>query len=247
MTSITVASANPIFHSEGNCCIKTATNELVFGCKTSVIPNYITSIGTYAFYGCSGLTSIEIPTSVTNLSSWVFGDCLGLTSIEIPASIKSFSGNAFAGTCSKLESITVASANPIFHSEGNCCIITATNQLVLGCKTSVIPDYVTNIKGYAFDRCSSLTSIIIPASVTSINNYAFYGCTGVKYFKFNGDKVAETTQGLTNLKSIHVNPFATGYGSTWGGKTVVVDNPIYYKNKRICKAYIGSKRKRGRP
>jgi hypothetical protein len=46
-----------------------------------IIPNSITSIENYAFYGCNGLTSITIHDSVTNIGEWAFGSCTGLTSI----------------------------------------------------------------------------------------------------------------------------------------------------------------------
>ena len=57
---------------------------------TSVtIPNSVTSIEQYAFYGCSGLTSITIPNSVTSIGGGAFYGCSGLTSITIPNSVTS--------------------------------------------------------------------------------------------------------------------------------------------------------------
>jgi hypothetical protein len=56
-------------------------NELV---KDLIIPNDVTSIGKYAFYGCSGLTSIEIPNSITSIGKYAFYGCNGLTSITLP-------------------------------------------------------------------------------------------------------------------------------------------------------------------
>lgn len=63
--------------------IKTATKELIAGCKNSVIPTdgSVTSIGNYAFYDCSGLTSINIPDSVISISIYAFSSCSDLTSI----------------------------------------------------------------------------------------------------------------------------------------------------------------------
>ena len=79
------------------------------GCSglTSVtIGNSVTSIGNYAFEGCSGLTSIDIPNSVTAISSGAFSGCSGLTSVDIPNSVTSIGGGAFSG-CSGLTSVSI--------------------------------------------------------------------------------------------------------------------------------------------
>ena len=66
----------------------------------------VTSIGGYAFYGCTGLTSIEIPNSVTKIERSAFYGCTGMTSIEIPNSVTSIGENAFDG-CTGLTSIEI--------------------------------------------------------------------------------------------------------------------------------------------
>lgn len=81
LTSITVDSSNTVYYSGNNCIIEKSTKTLILGCKNSIIPDSVTSIGGYAFYGCSGLTSITIPYSVTSISDWAFWDCNGLTSV----------------------------------------------------------------------------------------------------------------------------------------------------------------------
>ena len=67
LTSVTVDNNNGTYNSRNNCnaIIETSTNSLIVGCKNTIIPNSVTSIGNSAFYGCSGLTSVTIPNSVT--------------------------------------------------------------------------------------------------------------------------------------------------------------------------------------
>ena len=108
LTSIKVENGNSKFDSRNNCngIIETATNTLIKGFKNTIIPNSVTSIGSRAFWGCSGLTSITIPNSVTSIGDWAFAACLGLTSIIIPNSVTSIGDQAFEG-CSGLTSITI--------------------------------------------------------------------------------------------------------------------------------------------
>ena len=76
--------------------------------KDLVIPNSVTSIGSYVFYYCSGLTSVTIPNSVTSIGSLAFYSCRGLTSVTIPNSVTSIGGRAFE-LCSGLTSVTIGS------------------------------------------------------------------------------------------------------------------------------------------
>ena len=83
LTSISVDSNNPKYDSRDNCnaIIETLTNSLFLGCKNTIIPNTVTSIGKVAFENCTGLTSITIPNSVTSIGNLAFYGCTGLTSV----------------------------------------------------------------------------------------------------------------------------------------------------------------------
>ena len=205
LTSITVSSGNIKYDSRNYCnaIIETSSNTLTIGCKNTVIPNTVTSIGNNAFSGCSGLTSIDIPNSVTSIGNSAFNSCSGLTSIDIPNSVTNIGSYAFYGcsglasvtipnsvtsidisafsNCPSLTSIHVESGNTKFDSRenSNAIIETSTNTLIFGCKNTTIPNSVTYIGNSAFSGCSGLISIDIPNSVTNIGSYAFYGCTGM--------------------------------------------------------------------
>ena len=111
LTSIVVDGDNTKYDSRENCnaIIETETNTLIFGCKNTVIPNSVTSIGWGAFEDCSGLTSIEIPNSVTSIEWGAFIGCSGLTSIEIPNSVTSIEDEAFS-QCSNVETLYIGNS-----------------------------------------------------------------------------------------------------------------------------------------
>ena len=169
LTSIVVEEGNPNYNSNNNCnaIINSKTNELVAGCKNSVIPNYITSIGDGSFSGCSGLTSITIPNSVTSIGTSAFLNCTSLTSVTIPNSVNSIPHQAFFG-CSALSSITIPNSVTYigYSAFGNC----------FGLTSVTIPNSVTSIGQSAFSQCINLTSVTIPNSITSIGSTAFWNC-----------------------------------------------------------------------
>lgn len=167
-----------------------------------IIPEGVTSLGDYAFFSCRGLASITIPETVTSIGDVIFCYCTSLKSLIIPDAVEKVGVGAFMSSgiesitfgkgltsiragvfdgCKELTSIVVAGENSVYDSRNNCNAIieTATNELITGCKTTVIPNDVTSIGFSAFSQCLGLESIVIPEGVTEIKAWAFDGCTGL--------------------------------------------------------------------
>lgn len=140
------------------------------GLTSITIPDKVTSIGEYAFFNCSVLTSITISDNVTSIGDFAFYNCLGLTNITIPEGVTSIGDNTFSG-CTGLTNITIPdSVTSIGSNAFSGCT---------GLTSITIPNSVTSIGDSAFYNCSKLTSITIPNSVTSIGYNTFNSCTGL--------------------------------------------------------------------
>ena len=140
LTIIIVNEGNSIYDSRNGCnaIIETGSNTLIIGCKNTIIPNSVTSIGEDAFRYCSGLTHITIPNSVTSIGGGAFRNCTSLTSITIGNSVTSIGISAFDG-CSGLKEIYVkADTPPSAYSDTFSSVITnsATLYVPVGAKTA---------------------------------------------------------------------------------------------------------------
>ena len=192
LTSIVVDSNNTKYDSRNNCnaIIETATNKLICGCKNTVIPNSVTSIGN-AFDYCTSLTSITIPNSVTSIGNNAFYGCSNLTSITIGSGITSINQMAFKD-CSSLTNIIIpSSVTSIYYDAFNGCYFTINNfknNSRLNAQTNnywgatIIDSDVDGIciKGNAVVKCrKSTVTAIISNGITSIGENAFTACSNL--------------------------------------------------------------------
>ncbi len=248
LTSIEVEEGNTNYKSiDGNLYSadgKTLIQYAIGKKDTSfTIPSSVTSIGNYAFGGCTGLTYIEIPSSVTSIGLYAFYGCSSLTSVTFEEGSKLTTIGGWAFYLCKLTSIEIPSSVTSIGYEAfsDCSSLTSI----------VLPSSVTSIGDYAFRNCSSLTSIeveegntngnlysydgktliqyaigkkdtsfTIPSSVTSIGNYAFYFCDSLKSVTFGkGSKLTsigyDAFYYCTSLTSIVLPSSVTsiGYGA----------------------------------
>ena len=166
----------------------------------------VTSIEYYAFYNCSGLTSVTIPNSVTSIGYCAFYFCSGLTSVTIPNGVTSIEDFAFS-FCSGLTSVTIPnSVTSIEHCAFQCCSSLTSIE---------IPNSVTSIGGGAFHNCSGLTSVTIPNSVTSIGSEAFSGCSGLTSISVeNGNEEYDSRDNCNAIIETASNTLIAGCNNT---------------------------------
>ena len=137
--------------------------------KEIILPNSVTSIGDYAFYGCNGLTSVTIPDGVTSIG---FGAFSGTPWIDNQPD-----GIVYVGKVLYCYKGTMPEGTKISIKKGTLGIAGGAFNDYSGLTSVTIPNSVTSIGNTAFSGCSGLTSITIPNSVISIGYNAFSGTT----------------------------------------------------------------------
>lgn len=232
LETIVVEPGNATYDSREGCnaIIETASNTLIIGCKNTVIPGDVTTIGNSAFLGCTSLTSISIPNNVTTISKSAFSGCSGLTSIVIPNTVTTIGGYAFMN-CSSLTSIVIP--------EGVTAISSYTFYGCSGLTLIAIPNTVTTIEVSAFYGCSGLTSIVISEGVTTIHSGAFANCSGLTSVHIPSSVVDFGRDPRNGQSPIFTYEEANVFGGCTNLETITVDiNNPKYDSRDNCNAII---------
>ena len=188
---------------------------------TLIIPDGATSIGGYAFSGCSGLTSITIPDSVTNIGSSAFSGCSSLESMTIPfvgAKAGRTSSDAYQlpfgyifGTSSYTGGVAI---EQYYYGSSTSSLTSYTYYIPSSLKSVTVTG--GNILYGAFYNCNGLTNIRIGIGVTSIGDFAFYSCSGLTSVAISDNVTSignSAFSGCTSLTSIIIPDSVASIGS----------------------------------
>lgn len=195
------------------------------------VPEVVTQISSYAFYGCDKITSVTLPSTLSNIGKEAFAECSGLTAFEIPQSITELGDGCFKN-CGKLQRVIwnpslseipastfegCLSLNDVSFNSNLQGLNSFGYRTFANCKSLkelALPEGLETIGESVFDGCESLTKITLPKSVLNIESCAFMGCIALKALQFN-----------ENLEKIG--------GGAFHGCTSLSDLVIPYKVKGI--------------
>lgn len=173
---------------------------------TNASSSALAMVGNSAFYNCVKLLSITLPDSVAAIGSNAFGYCAILTTIQLPSSLKTIEGGAFTN-CTALETIT-------------------------------FPNGLQSIGSSSFNTCSKLGSVIIPGTVTSLETQAFSNCTALSQVEIRGNI---NTIGFgafsdcVNLESVVISGLVKNLSSN----SDYVQYGVFYNCKKLVSVDLG--------
>ena len=262
LASIVVDSESSFYDSRENCnaIISKSTNTLVAGCKNSFIPDGVTSIGKYAFFGCEELVNIEIPNSVTSIGERAFYQCGKLAINKIPNSVTSIGMEAFDG-CRGIVSLTIGNGVTSIGERafGGCgftdieipnSVTSIGNQAFGGCsalKSVTIGNGIKRFGDKVFEFCDNLATVTIAEGVTSIGREAFAHCSSLTSIEIPNSVTSIGDRAFTQcsaLKSVtigsgvkHIGSFAFN-GCTELSNIVVDSGNRKYDSRENCNSII---------
>ena len=202
LSKLIIDPENPKYDSRNDCnaIIETESNTLIVGTASTTIPDSVTSIGDYAFRGCSSLTSIVIPDSVTSIGEFAFKDCTNLSNIKLSDNITELQHCTFQN-CTSLKTIIIPDS------------VTGIIRGVFwgsGLESITIPANVTSMST-AFKDCRKLSTIISLAPVAGELNGGYTDIDNMGA-DVAGEKTLQVPKGATGYDSYPWSSFVTaGY------------------------------------
>ena len=179
----------------------------------AVIPSCVTTIGNWAFHGCTSLSSITLPDGLIKICSWAFQRCTSLSSINLPDGVTTIGDRAFDG-CTSMSRITLPDG-----------LTTIGDGAFSGCRSLsriTLPDGLTTIGVFAFAECESLSSITLPDGLTAILLGTFLDCSSLSSViipasvKFVGEDAFKGVPCLGELKKKYPRLFPSFWKKLFG-------------------------------
>ena len=213
--------------------------------KRMVLPETLTAIPQDGFHACISLEYINVPRDCTSIGGYAFNGCSSLATLDMTnaKSLKSTGQHSFSGT--KITSLIFPEGFQTFHSASGLAEIYLPNSttsigVIQGATFTefVVPLGVTKLGSKMFDYCASLKTVTIHKGVTSIDTSSsgtFFGTTknAVKTIIYTGSEtdavVAQIQTALPNATIVFADHCKTYFGShQWSGnaKMMAVD---YFK------------------
>lgn len=173
-----------------------------------IIPDSVTTIGSFAFAHCAALESIILSKNLTAIEEETFLGCVSLKTITVPKSVTTIDEDAFS-RCDSLQNIYVDERNPVYAQIQGVLFNKVDKSIqkypVSRVGTSYsIPDGVAHIGIDAFNGCNMLKEILLPETITTIEKFSIFGCeslesitipsgvSSIGHYIFNGcDKLKE--------------------------------------------------------
>ncbi len=186
-----------------------------------IIPESVTTISSYAFYQCYGLSYIYIPSSVTSIGDYAFSQCTGLSKVEIEAGLTSISQYAF-NECYALVSINIPDS-----------VTSISNRAFYKCYslTSIdLPSSLKSLGTYVFYDCYALKEVSL--SIQTISERSFYNCRSLTKLTLNEGVLGVDTYAFYNCYALKEVIFPTGL--------IVLGNYSFYNCYALNKVYIPS-------
>ena len=157
---------------------------------TSGITYRVTAIGDWAFYNCSGITSVEIPSSVMNLGKMAFAYCTSLKEVIIKDATEALNYKFDQTNLGYFFKDSPIEYMYIGRDLENCPFDYYYGQWRKTLKTVVFGSGVTTISNSFFDTCSKLSSVTFSNSVKNIGIDAFFGCNNITNIVFPNSLVS---------------------------------------------------------